>query len=61
SDGDSYSAACSTSTTPRHPNDFSIHKKHPAQQPDRDIDTLQVFASIPIYPASATGPMCSLG
>ncbi|WP_234365719.1 hypothetical protein [Streptomyces sp. RTd22] len=33
-------AACSTSTTPRHPNDFSIHKKHPAQQPDRHIDTL---------------------
>ncbi|WJE00794.1 integrase core domain-containing protein [Streptomyces antimycoticus] len=41
SDGGSYSAACSTSTTPRHPNDFSIHWKHPAQRPDWDIDTLQ--------------------
>jgi len=38
----SYSADCSTSTTPHHPDRSLIHREAPAQQPDRDIDTLQV-------------------
>ncbi|WP_243983131.1 hypothetical protein [Streptomyces sp. NEAU-YJ-81] len=29
------------STTPRHPDRFTFHRKYPAQQPDRNIDTLQ--------------------
>ncbi|EFL20760.1 putative Transposase [Streptomyces himastatinicus ATCC 53653] len=33
-----------SNASPRHPNDFSIHKKHPAQQPDRHIDTLHGLA-----------------
>src|ERR1044072_4555392 len=43
-DADRYLADCSTSTTPRHPDCLTIHRKHPAQQPDRNIDTLHRYA-----------------
>ncbi|MGW3434562.1 hypothetical protein ACWDHW_42630 [Streptomyces melanosporofaciens] len=46
-----YLAVCSTSTAPCHPGCLTIHTKRPAQQPDRNIDTLQ---------ASGLGPMCGL-
>ncbi|MGR3939282.1 integrase core domain-containing protein [Streptomyces sp. BRA346] len=36
-----YSADCSTSTTARHTDRLTIHRKRPAQQPDRNIDALQ--------------------
>ncbi|MEU1784868.1 IS3 family transposase [Streptomyces sparsogenes] len=36
------SVDCSTSTTPRHPDRLTIDRERPAQQPDRNNDTLQV-------------------
>jgi hypothetical protein len=36
-----YSADCSTSTTPCHPDRLIIHRIRAAQQPDRNIDTPQ--------------------
>ncbi|WP_234357124.1 integrase core domain-containing protein [Streptomyces sp. NBRC 110028] len=49
-------ADCSTSTTPRHPDRLTIYRKRPAQQPDRNIETLQaVRAHLPLGDGDLTG------
>ncbi|MGO4747141.1 hypothetical protein AB4212_00595, partial [Streptomyces sp. 2MCAF27] len=37
---------CSTSTTPHHPDRLTIHRKDPAQQPNRNNDTLQGASTV---------------
>ena len=56
-----YLAGCSTSTAPCHPGCLIIHRRRPAQQPDRNIDTLQgrdqLLTNVVLY--WLTGTACS--
>ncbi|MFE2182848.1 integrase core domain-containing protein [Streptomyces sp. NPDC059455] len=55
SGADRYSVDCSTSTTPRCPDRLTIGRERPAQQPDRNNDTLQASSTNTSMPHDLRG------